>query len=480
MKKREITSIILFLILLLLLIMDKPLFLPNEVLIAADLNVYLDSIGLVIGIHTLINGISILLFGYYSDKFSRKDLLIFAGVSWALVSILHIYVSEFWHLILIRIFSAITIGITGPLAISYLADIISPKSRSKSFAFWGLISFIAEFAAGYIALGFNIVKYGSITAPTINEKIDFIRTSYPGFLHTWTYPYFFIGIFALIFVMLNYFFTIEPKRAGKEKDFEKLLSQEERTYSYRIKFSDLKYIYKRKSNFFLTMNFFDVIASGLLVAFLFPYIELEIGVEFLDIRIILFLLIVIIFGLLIGQFFLAHWGDRKVQRGDPSGRIKVAVIVSILTLPFMLFAIAMTPNISNQTFFLGSLDVNNFTFWILWLIFSAIFGIGLAFTMGIGPNWYSSLVDINLPENRGTMVAIGTFIDSIGRALGAIIGGISITITNSISLTLFWSTLIFGIISICFWIPLFYTSKKDFREIEITMKQRAEKILKRE
>jgi MFS family permease len=457
--------------------MDKPLFLPNEVLIAADLGIYLDGIGLILGVHTVINGISILVFGYFSDKFSRKDLLIFAGICWALISVLHIYVSEFWHLLLIRILSAIAIGITGPLSISYIADMISPKSRSKSFAVWGLLTFIAEFSAGFIALGFNIVEYGSITAPTINQKIDFIRVNYPGFLHTWSYPYFVIGILALIFVILNYFFAIEPKRAAKEKQFEDLLSQEDIQYSYRIKFSDLKYIFKRKSNFFLTFNFFDVIASGLLVAFLFPYIELEIGVEFLDIRVIIFLIISIIFGLLLGQFFLAHWGDKRVQKGDSSGRIKVAVIVSIMTLPFILLAIAMAPNIINQTFFFGALSVNELTFWILWLVFSSLFGIGLAFTMGIGPNWYSSLVDINLPENRGTMIAIGTFIDSIGRALGAIIGGISITLTNSISMTLFWATLIFGIISICFWVPLFYTSKKDFIEINNLLKDRAESLI---
>ncbi len=98
---------------------------------------------------------------------------------------------------------------------------------------------------------------------------------------------------------------------------------------------------------------------------------------------------------------------------------------------------------------------------------------GLAFTFGIAPNWYSSLIDLNLPEHRGTMVAMGSFVDTIGRALGTIIGGFMITLTGNFSSTIFWSTLIFGIISIFFWIPLFFTGEKDFLEVDEILRKRS-------
>ena len=98
--------------------------------------------------------------------------------------------------------------------------------------------------------------------------------------------------------------------------------------------------------------------------------------------------------------------------------------------------------------------------------------------MGIGPNWYSSLIDVNFPENRGTMVAVGSFIDSIGRALGAAIGGFVYVITGSFSATIFWSLLIFGICSTCLWIPLFFTAKKDYIKINEEMKKRAASLSK--
>jgi MFS family permease len=166
-------------------------------------------------------------------------------------------------------------------------------------------------------------------------------------------------------------------------------------------------------------------------------------------------------------------GDKRVKRGDLSGRVKVAVVCSILNLPFFLFGFAMTPNVTDSTFFFGSLLVDDIGFWILWLVYCSFLGVGLAFTMGIGPNWYSSLIDVNFPENRGTMVAVGSFIDSIGRALGAVIGGFVVTLTGSFSATIFWSFLIFGIFSTCLWIPLFFTAKKDYLEINEAMKNRA-------
>ncbi len=477
MKRRELFSLFFFLSLILIITLDNALFLPNEVLIAADLGIYFDSLGIIISIYTITNGISILIFGYLTDMIERKKMLILAGVLWSLVAILHIFVEEFWQLLLVRIVAAIAVSITAPLVISYLADIISSDSRSKSFAFWGLVTNIGTLVAGVIALAFNAVDFEAIALPLL-EKIDYIAFTYPNILYTWRLPFFYLGIIALILTILNYFATIEPKRAAKEKQLEEVFLDENLRYSYKIKLSDLKLVFKRKSNFFLMFNFFDVIASGLVLAYIFPYIQLEIGVSVIDIKVIILFLFIIILGLIIGQFWLAHLGDKKVQRGDLSGRVKVATICAILNLPFFLFGFAMTPNVANSTFFFGTLVVNEIGFWVFWLIYCTFLGVGLAFTMGIGPNWFSSMIDVNFPENRGTMVAVGLFIDSIGKALGVVIGGFVVTLTGSFSATIFWVFLISGIFSTCLWIPLFFTAKKDYLEINEAMKNRASSLSK--
>jgi len=482
MKRREILSLTLFITLILIIIMDMAIILPNQVLIAADLGIFFDTIGIIFGVYTIIHGISILISGYSSDLVKRKNLLIFSGFFWSLTAILHIFIINLWQLIIARFLAAIATGITAPLIISYLADMVSSESRSKSFAGWSLLSTIASVFAGFYALSFNKIPYERIDveSESIRDNISYITSNFPDLLNTWRLPFLILGFIALILTILSLIFITEPKRAAKEKHLDSILTEQPLQYSYKIKISDLKNIYLRKSNIFLTLNLFDVIASGLLIAYLFPYFNLELGISFSNsfgiITISILLFFVLGIGLIIGQFWLAHWGDKRVQRGDLSGRVKVATICSILTLPFLLLGFLMTPNVSNKTFFFGNLSANLSGFWILWIIYSSLLGIGFSFTFGIAPNWYSSLIDVNLPEHRGTMVAMGYFIDFIGRAIGIIIGGFIIAWTDSISLTILWSTLIFGILSICFWVPLFFTSEKDSNQIEEILKERAAEI----
>lgn len=462
--------------------MDNSLILPNQVLIAAELGIYFDTIGIMLGTYTILHGVSILSFGYISDLVERKRLLVVAGFLWGVSALLHLLIAEFWQLFLARMVAAVATGVTAPLSISYLSDIIPSSSRSKAFAFWSLITTIAYLIAGALALSFNRIPYEEIEAVGISENLNYIIVHYSDLVNTWRYPFFYLGILVLLLSFMNIFFTIEPKRGAKDRGLEKLLDEEKYQYSYKIKVSDLKYVFTRKSNAFLIINLFDVVSSGLLTAFIFPYINLEMGISFGSpiglSAIIILLLFIIPIGLIIGQFGLAHWGDKKVQEGDLSGRVKVATICGILNIPFLIFAFLMSPNVASKSFFFGVILTNDTEFWILWIIFSLLLGLGLAFSFGIAPNWYSSLIDVNLPEHRGTMVAIASFIDSFGRAFGAFLGGFIVTATDSFSAALFWSTFIFGIISICFWIPLFFTCEKDFNEVAEILKERANKLEK--
>ncbi|MHA1294203.1 MAG: MFS transporter [Promethearchaeota archaeon] len=487
LDKREKLSISLFLILIIIIVMDNALILPNEILIVAYLGISFATLGFLIGLYIIITGISVIIFGYLTDLVDRKNLLVLAGFLWAFSAILHIFIQNLWQLLFLRMIAAVATGVTTPVAFSYLSDVISSDSRSKAFAIWGLITTLGTILAGIFALSFNTINWSEIPnqySEDLELLVIYLRESpkYNTQLGTWRMPFLYLGIIALIVTILNLLYAIEPKRAGKDKYLEEILANEDIQYSYRIKRSDLKYIFTRKSNFFLIMNFFDVVASGILLAYVFTYIFGEIGLSEKNpadlTKLLVLLLIAGPLGLVIGQLFFATLGDKRVQKGDNSGRVKVATTCSILHLPFLLFAFSMTPNARANEFFFGSLKVDDIGFWMLWILFAIFLGVGLAFIMGIGPNWYSSLIDVNMPEHRGTMIAMASFMDTIGRALGAVIGGVLITLTGKVSTTIFWATLIFGLISTSFWIPLFFTCEKDFNEIADIMKQRAEKLKK--
>ncbi len=72
MKKSEILSIALFLSLILIIIIDSYLVLSTQVLIAPDLDIYFDTSGLIVRTYIIVNGISIIYFGFLTDKIEKK------------------------------------------------------------------------------------------------------------------------------------------------------------------------------------------------------------------------------------------------------------------------------------------------------------------------------------------------------------------------------------------------------------------------
>jgi len=94
------------------------------------------------------------------------------------------------------------------------------------------------------------------------------------------------------------------------------------------------------------------------------------------------------------------------------------------------------------------------------------------------------MVDVNLPEHRGTAYAMAAMMDAIGRALGPIIGGLLVDHYTSIGdiypfgTTIVISILSFGIISGLLWLPIYKYCNKDFAEIGAILEQRAKELKK--
>ena len=184
---------------------------------------------------------------------------------------------------------------------------------------------------------------------------------------------------------------------------------------------------------------------------------------------LVFLLPIIIF-MFAGQFYFARLGDKKVYKGDPAGRVKVAILCGLVHIPFLIIGFLFFPNVSHLTFFKGSLNLSDMVplFWILLIIMSLTIGVGMFFEFGIGPCWFSSMVDVNLPEHRGTAYAMAAMMDGIGRALGPLIGGLLVDYYTSIGdiypfgTTIVISILSFGIISGLLWLPIYKYCNKDW------------------
>ena len=345
----------------------------------------------------------------------------------------------------------------------------------------GALSLVGVGIGASLCSAFNKVEYdfdinssdfiGRIQAIRDQNSIEIIRSS-------WQAPFFFfalIGLGCLILVI----FLKEPKRAAKEKIFEDILSHEEVDYEkfYSIKLSDLKYIWKRKTTFFLVIIFFDVVLSGLLVSSLIFWITIDMGFGQLSNTssktYLMFFLVPLLIGGIMGMFYWPKKADNMVKNGKSTARIKMAVFLGWAYLPFLLIAFLFIPDASNLTFLNGTIQAPSI-------------GFGMNLEMAVGALHYSAMIDVNLPEHRGTMIAAASFIDALGRAIGAWAGLAFVDFMQGtifeakpFSGAILLAVLTFGIGSGLLWLPIYKYADKDFAEIAEIMEKRKEELEKK-
>jgi len=455
-------------------------------------------IGMIVGVSLIAHAICMPVFGYLADKYPRKWILIGGAGVWALAEIAVFFSPKIidppniYVFMLFRIIASGAAASQAPVTMSLLSDIFPSDKRGSSFAWWGLASTIGSLGGAAIGTAFNPIFKDDLynTFETLVEKIAYIESTYtPDIIGKWRIPFLIMAAGGLVFALLI-LFVREPKRGSSEKQLEHVLADENVDYSknYRIKLADLKYIYKRKSNFWLIVNWVDTVTSGIVTGFLITWITIEIGLSFEadSLAIAVPYVVILVAFMLFGQFFFSKRGDKRVQRGDKSGRVKMAILCGVANIPLLIIGFIFYPNFGTKTFFRGAVNLSGspWLFYTLLITMALILGSGFAFVMGIAPNWYASMLDVNLPEHRGTMIATAAFLDALGRALGAWFGGFMIDkfigwgSPLPISDTIVFSALTFGIISALLWLPIYKHSKRDFEEIDLILEDRANELKK--
>lgn len=481
--KADVLGVILFLPLVLIANADSAALTANQVMIMADMGVTVVQFGWLVGLGILNQGIFTFLFGYLADKYSRKWLLIIGGSIWSVATFLFCIARLVPMLFIARLLGTFGLGAITPVTFSLLSDMFPSEKRSKSFAWWGIATLIGGLLGGSLGLAFNRIDFDSIPGwsdwDTITQ-MDYLKIYEASKIVFWRISYLLIGILG---VVCTFFCLIvkEPKRGSKDKQLRDSLAETDLKYTYKIKKEDLKYIFTRRSNFWLIFNFFDVIVTGFFLSNVLLFINKEMQFGFDDVisisQLLMFLVPALALGLF-GQFYFSNQGDKKVRRGDPAGRVKVAIKCGLVHVPFFVLAMLFVPNKADSTFFWGAIVVPGWLFWILMAVMGVILGIGLMYSLGIAPNWYASLIDVNLPEHRGTMIATASFLDTIGRSFGAISGGFFIQFFDKpgfgypISMSILWMAIIFGAASAIMWVPIYKYCNEDFKYIQDVLEKR--------
>ncbi|MHA1914870.1 MAG: MFS transporter [Promethearchaeota archaeon] len=394
-------------------------------------------LGILTSTFTILSGISILFFGYLADKITRKWIVLFGALFYSLFSILTILVQPNTNgYILFFVFTSLNgigFGAIIPGIFSLLGDLVSKDDRSKGFSFFSVASLFG------MALGLIVA--------TLAGPID------------WRISYVIVGILGLVNAQFILLFK-EPSRAGK--DYSLLLEKDAIEYTYRINTSDLKIIFKKKSNVWLMVNFVDTIPTGIILFLIFYYMKDYHNVSE-DVSLIF--LGTILLSTLFGTLIFGYLGDKLFKRGNKRARALLALTGNIVPIP-LLFIALIIPFTAPTNVSIGELFAIPSA-----LIMLILMMLGMFFNGAVNGNWFANIVDLNLPEHRATTLATANFFDVIGKSLGPLIGAFMMDAFNS--LIGMMMSIIAWIFLPLFWIPVL---RNILPEMEATEKVFAERL----
>ncbi len=169
--------------------------------------------GLMETLRTVLQTISAPVWGYASDKYSRKRILIIATMLWGLWTILVGMSPNFETLIIMRAISGFGLGCIMPATFSLVADHFPQARRGMAMGFIGLMQLLGTIA-GVLALGFATGG------------------------DAWRWGFVGLGIVGLISGIVIWLLVVEPPRGAAEPELAELL-QEGADSDYKINIKDM-------------------------------------------------------------------------------------------------------------------------------------------------------------------------------------------------------------------------------------------------
>src|SRR5512146_356498 len=178
----------------------------------AALRADVSQLGPVLGISDLIRTLTLPLWGWAADRFSRKSLLVWITGFWGLWTLAIALVQDLSQLFLVRIVASLGLGVLWPAAFSLMSDLFGSKERGRAAGIMTAVSFSGTLASFFVLP----------TLAALNQE-------------AWRYGFILMGsisaLTGLVFLFIN-----DPPRGATEPEISDLLSAESAArYAFRLK-----------------------------------------------------------------------------------------------------------------------------------------------------------------------------------------------------------------------------------------------------
>ncbi|MFN3284402.1 MAG: MFS transporter, partial [Pseudothermotoga sp.] len=294
-------SVFFLVILMVLLNADQMVMSPTIGMIEEEFQVTDAHIGLVGAVFTVLGALISLIWGYLSDKYNRKNLLIYSILVGEIPCFMTAFSTSFGQLFFWRVLTGIGVGASFPIVYSLVGDMFDEVNRGK---------IVAILASAMSIGGILGMIVGGFVGPTFGWRIPFILVSVPN----------------ILLALIAMFVLKEPKRGAFEKGIGELV-QAGYAYPKLPKMQDYAKLITVKTNLFLFLQgILGTVPWGAIPYFLVEYFRRE---RNLSIETATFIFLVFGIGNILGTVFGGWIGSKLYKISKPSVPIFCAVTTAL-------------------------------------------------------------------------------------------------------------------------------------------------------
>ena len=437
MSARDKWTLVVLVLVSIFLMADQNAMNPVVREIMAEYGIDESKVGMVGSAFIILGALVSIFFGYFSDRFPRKQLFAFSvllGEIPCFLTGIPAFTRTYAHLLFLRVFTGLGVGGIFPITFSLVGDYFDEEHRGAVNAIitasWGVGERLGQVLAGFLAgpLG-------------------------------WRFPFIVAAVPNVLLVPVVLAVAREPKRGAKEAELADLV---ERGFEYRetIKARDLVAIMRNKTNLIgFIQGIPGSIPWGLIPFFLVPFYENKgFSKEFATT-----LTLVLGIGATAGGLLGGWAGDRLYRKSPRLVPLLCAVAVAAGIIPgHLLMTMRLSPNLGGSA-------------WVYPIVFCVVTGVIVTIPSA---NIKAMLLNVNPPEHRGSVFGIHNITDSVGRGIGPAIGGLLIASRGYLYAMLF---------SVYMWVPcailyaaMALTIGKDLEKLRSHLRTKRAEMLERE
>lgn len=429
---------------------------PSMILpISADLGVSEAALGGLTAAVILVTAITAGLWGYLGDRTGRKNLLFWGTIIWVAGVFGAAGSSTYRGLFVAMVIAAIGFGSITSVGFSVVSDFVPPHRRGLALSFWGL----SQGAGGLV---------GGLAASQLGAS-------------DWRRPMWIIATTGFGFAIL-FLTTKDPSRGQSDPELAGRASELEE----KIDFGQLPDLIRRRSNVWLiSKGLVAQLAYGSLlwVPLLYQTKIAELGYS-IETATRAGGLYFSLLQLAAISSIAAGWLGDRWQARSLSGRARLSMIGIFGAVPFFIAFFAaplrdlpITDGASSSQVggeVLTSFLTNQSVMLAFLLAFAAV-----VLTSIDSPNAFALIVDVNLPEHRGTVFGLATLAEGITRSAGnGLVGWITATFITTVAssrdyaIALAGFQLFFLPTGYCYW-RLTRTTPADIEDVRRLLRDRA-------